>query len=220
MYTLFQRSPLFRGMLPADIDLLLQQVTAMRKTYSKGHTLVYRGDKCHSLLIILEGTVRGEMADESGKVLTIEDMNPPQALAPAFLFGENNDYPVNVTALTDVVVLQIPRESVLKMMQLSQPFLLNFLNFMSNRARFLSERLWVLSFKTLREKLGHYLLEHSRGTDVMPIRGTQQDLADYFGVARPSFARTLGELQSEGIIEVDRKEIRILDRKRLLEITR
>jgi len=106
------------------------------------------------------------------------------------------------------------------LMQLNQQFLVNFLNFMSNRAKFLSDRIWLLSFKTLREKISQYLLEQAKGKDVFELTESQQNLAEYFGVARPSFARALGEMQEEGLIKVERRRIEIINRQRLIEIIR
>jgi CRP-like cAMP-binding protein len=42
-------------------------------------------------------------------------------------------------------------------------------------------------------------------------------LADFFGVARPSLARSLSEMVQEGIISINKKEYTILDFKRLRE---
>jgi CRP-like cAMP-binding protein len=49
---------------------------------------------------------------------------------------------------------------------------------------------------------------------------TQSDLADYFGVARPSIARVVSELESEGMIETRGRSLRILDREKLAMLTR
>lgn len=220
MYEVLKQSPLFRGITIDEIEVLINTESHVLREYGKGQTIVWRGDRCDNLMIILTGCVRGEMSDYSGKVLKIEDMRPPQALAPAFLFGENNDFPVNVVATEFSSILILPRTSVLAIMQKSRIFLTNFLNFMSNRAKFLSDRIWLLSFKTLREKISQYLLEQSKGEDVVELSGSQQELADYFGVARPSFARTLGEMQAEGLILVDRRTVRLLKRDSLIYITR
>jgi CRP-like cAMP-binding protein len=48
---------------------------------------------------------------------------------------------------------------------------------------------------------------------------TQNDLAEYFGVARPSIARVIGELETEGIIITKGKTLKMLDKKRLTELT-
>jgi len=47
---------------------------------------------------------------------------------------------------------------------------------------------------------------------------SQKELAEFFGVARPSLARALGELEKEEIITVNRREIQIIDRNRLIKI--
>jgi CRP/FNR family transcriptional regulator, dissimilatory nitrate respiration regulator len=46
---------------------------------------------------------------------------------------------------------------------------------------------------------------------------TQNSLADFFGVARPSVARALGEMEEEGVLDVKAGRITILDRKRLAD---
>lgn len=218
MNEIIQLSPLFKGLSAEQIDKLFANLTFSRKKFEKGLYIVSRGDNCDNLMIILSGSVRGEMTDFSGKVLKIEDMRPPQALAPAFLFGENNEFPVDVTANEACEILIIPRRSVLELMQLEKIFLVNFLNFMSNRAKFLSDRIWLLSFKTLREKISQYLLEHAKDGNKFQLSESQQNLAEYFGVARPSFARALGEMQEEGLIKVDRRNIEIIDKQKLIDI--
>jgi len=49
---------------------------------------------------------------------------------------------------------------------------------------------------------------------------SQQEMADYFGVSRPSLARELSHMQDEGLISVDRKHIRILKKEKLKELIR
>ena len=48
---------------------------------------------------------------------------------------------------------------------------------------------------------------------------TQNELSDFFGVARPSLARTIGDLEKEGFIEAKGKNIRIIDRVGLADMT-
>ena len=50
---------------------------------------------------------------------------------------------------------------------------------------------------------------------IVKLDMTQNDLADFFGVARPSVARALGDLEEEGFIEARGKNIKILDREGL-----
>jgi len=98
--------------------------------------------------------------------------------------------------------------------------LANYLNAISNRAQFLSSKLWFLSFRTIREKVAQYLLSLTQESksDKVVISKSQGELAEFFGVTRPSLARVFSEMEQEGFITVERKEITIKNRKGLLDM--
>jgi CRP-like cAMP-binding protein len=136
------------------------------------------------------------------------------------MFSNSNKFPVDVVALVDCKILFIPKADVLRLLQSNVIILNNFLNAVSNRAHFLTNKLWFLSFKTIKEKVAHYLLSlaksETRTTIILPK--THQELAEFFGVTRPSLARVFAEMEAEGIITVNRKEISIVNRNRLMEM--
>ncbi|HAM97850.1 MAG TPA: Crp/Fnr family transcriptional regulator [Marinilabiliales bacterium] len=219
MYQRLTNSPVFKGLTPEDIEKLIKQVNYRIKNVEAGLLIAQREEECTSLTIIIQGSVRGEMLDYSGKILKVEDIYAPRPIAAAFLFGQNNFYPVDVISNEETILLVIPKESVLKLFQLSDVFLKNYLNAISNRAQFLSRRIWFLSFKTIKGKLAQYILnmaEPDKTRIVLPL--TQKDLAEFFGVTRPSLARALGEMEKDKIIEVNRKEITITNRNLLVKL--
>lgn len=219
MYTKLSNCPLFKGISPDEIEQLISNVPFQLKDYQNEAHIASRSDECKSLMILVKGSVRGEMLDYSGKVLKVEDIFAPRPIASAFLFGQNNRYPVDVIANAEVTLLNLPKESVLRLFQTNGLFLKNYLNAISNRAQFLSQRIWFLSFKTIKGKLAQYMLnlvKDNRNRIELPL--SQKELAEFFGVARPSLARALGELEKEGIINVNRREIEIIDKKKLIEI--
>ncbi|ASB51209.1 Crp/Fnr family transcriptional regulator [Alkalitalea saponilacus] len=213
------QSPLFWGTASEEeLKTLLSTVHYQVKKYDEGEVIAFSGDECKSLQIVIEGSVRGEMMDLNGKVLKIEDIVPPRPLAIAFLFGNNNRYPVTVTANEPTVILLFPKQSVIDLMQKNAGFLTSFMNAVSNRAQFISGKLKFLSFQSLRGKIAHYLLEldrHEKG--VVTLTKTQEELAELFGVARPSLSRALRELHNEGIIKAEGKNIKIIKRVVLKE---
>jgi CRP-like cAMP-binding protein len=168
--------------------------------------------------MVIEGNVRGEMMDATGRVLKIEDIGVPRPLAIAFLFGQNNRYPVTITANENSTLLVLPRASVIKLIQSSEVFLTNFMNVISNRAQFITDKLKFHSFQNLRGKLADYLLElASSKAGVIYLTKTHEELGEMFGVARPSLSRTLRELHNEGLINAEGKRIEIIDRNGLMK---
>lgn len=222
MYQKLSQSPMFRGLNPDEIKGILDRVGHSVKSFSKGQTIAQREDEVRNLCVVVEGSVKGEMVDFSGKILKIEEMYAPMPIAHAFLFGERNRFPVDVIALEDCKILFIPKPDFMRMMQQNVTILSNYLNAISNRAQFLSNKLWFLSFKTIKEKIAHYLLNISRSevrtTIVLPK--SHQELAEFFGVTRPSLARVFADLEADGIITVNRREITIMDKAKLMEMIR
>lgn len=213
------RSPLFKGLTENEIEGLLKKSGYRIRLFPAGTMIVQSGDTIMSLLIVLSGHVRGEMTDISGRVIKIEDILPPQALAVAFMFGAGGQYPVNVCANIDSEILTIDRREFLSLLMFNEKMLVNFLDVISSRALFLSERLRFLSFHTIRGKLAHYLMSlPGASTGSVIIDRSQQDLADYFGVTRPSVARALREMEDDGLIDVSRRNVIIKSGKGLSEI--
>lgn len=212
------KCPLFKGINPEELNALLKDIHYQIKKYQKGQMIAQAGDECNALMIMLKGSVKGEMMDPSGKSIKIEDIEPPKPLAVAFIFGENNTCPVNIIANNEVELFRLPKESMIKLLQKSALFLNNFMDIISNRAQFLSEKIRFLSFQTIRGKLAHYLLQIAGPVDgevILPK--SQEELATMFGVTRPSLGRAIRDMHNDGLIEAKGKSIRILDRKLLIQ---
>ena len=206
--------PIFRGLDAGQIARLLEGTSCRVREFPEGDIIAREGETVHFQHIVVSGSVKGEMIDFAGKVIKIEDILPPQPLAGAFLFGKQNRYPVNITANEPTTILSIPRDSMLKMMRGSEQVLKNFVNAISNRGQFLSGKIKFLSFSTIRGKLAQYLLELSgkQGSDTIRLPHSQSQLAELFGVARPSVGRAISELNKEGLIRTQGRKIELLNK--------
>jgi CRP-like cAMP-binding protein len=218
-YSLLSASPLFRGIDPFNIDLILAAVPHRIRKYQSGLTVAQAGEQVNSLIIVLRGIVKGLMVDYAGRVIKIEDITAPGALASAFIFGNMNKFPVNVIAVEDSEILFIDKTDFLKILMKNDTLLINFLNMISNRSQFLSEKIKFLNFKTIKGKLANFILQKLDKDGITANLGmTQNDLADFFGVTRPSIARAIGEMEKEGYIEAKGRVIRIADKAGLTDM--
>ena len=213
-------NPLFRGITPERLFADLEEISFHTRSYKKGEILAQQGAVCNRLVILTKGSVRGEMIDYSGRLIKVEDIAAPRAIAPLFLFGEENRYPVEVTANEATEVIELPKSSVLSLFRKNEQFLENYMNLSANYARTLSDKLFFMSFKTIRQKLASYLLrlyKQQQQTHITLDR-SQQELSDYFGVSRPSLARELAHMQEDGLLIADRKHITILQKEQLVRL--
>jgi CRP/FNR family transcriptional regulator, dissimilatory nitrate respiration regulator len=219
-FDLLTGSPLFRGLHAPDVGKLISMVPYRIRTFRSGSLIAQSDETVNCLMIVLSGTVKGEMTDETGRVIKIEDIPAPGALAAAFIFGNRNRFPVNVVSVTECAILCIDRSDFLKLLMTNDVVLVNFLNMISSRSQFLSEKIRFLSFRTIRGKLAQLILQSvSPGKEEVVLARTRNELAEFFGVARPSVSRAFGELEQQGYIQVSGKSITILDRKGLAGLT-
>ncbi len=205
---------------PDDADNLFpDDLKYSIKSYEKLDYLFRQGDVCDALYILMNGSVKTEMITENGNLLGIEIITAPRPLAPAFLFSDNNHFPVDVIGLENVEILRIPKDEVIRLMTINPDFMQQFLTHNANRTQFLTNRLQLLSIKTIKGKIAHFILEQIKlqGNPFI-INRNQTELAEFFGVARPSLARSLSEMIDAGIIEVNRKEYKVLDNKKLRDL--
>jgi len=197
--------------IPVDKrEQFLSEITYKVKRFEKGELIAQQGDIVNALYILLTGSVKTEMISDSGTILNIDIINAPNALAPAFLFAENNRFPVGVVALEDCETVLISKDSIMKQLTHNEEFLKGFMAFNSNRVHFLSERLKLLSTKTIKGKLAQYILVRTKDKQFTLDR-KQEELAEYFGVTRPSLSRSLSEMVDDGIISLKRKTGTVLD---------
>ena len=165
------------------------------------------------------GSVRTERLSENGNIISTEIIAAPRPIAASILFSDNNRFPFNVVALNDVEVIVIPKSEIMRMMMTNPDFMQNYLAHNANRTQFLTSRLQLLSIKTIKGKLAHYLLEQAKNTEKpFILTKNQSELAEFFSVARPSLARSLSEMVQDGIIRINKKEFTILNLNKMKEL--
>ena len=212
MFEILKLSPLFLGLNVQEITFLLNKVQHQIKHFSNNEVLAFSGDRIERAMILLEGKLKGEMVDYSGTSLKIEVLDPPQMVAPAFLFGPQSIFPVNLSALSDGKLLIIYKKDFTLLLSNDLRVLTNYLNIVSGKAQFFSHRIALLSYKTIKEKIASYLINHlNPESSSLIMNQSQKGLAEMFGVARPSLARTIRNMEEDEIIRWERNRVIILN---------
>lgn len=209
--------PVCRELSSVEKEEMLSPLEYKIKSFKKGDSIAKQGESVTFLYLLVKGSVKTEMISASGAILSIETIRASAPLAPAFLFAENNRFPVDVVAMEESEVVLIPTHEVMKELASNPAFLQNYMAFNANRTHFLSERLRFLSIKTIKGKLAQYILGKAEGTH-FSLCMNQTELAEYFGVARPSLARSLSEMIEERIIKLENREGEILNLNALKEL--
>lgn len=191
--------PLFAG---CHIEEFLQQTASRITTYQKGDPIAIQGTPCRSLMLLCAGNLSARMVNDEGKEITIEILKAPEILAPAFIYGSENLFPVTLEAETEVKIWTLSREGFLDLMEKDRNVLRNFLQHISDRSVFLSKKLNEFALQNLNERIINYLKRNGQINSI-------QEAASIMGVARPSLSRAISMLINEGIIEKDNNQYRL-----------
>lgn len=204
---------LFFGIKEEHIRQVLDTVQIRESLFHKGEILAMQDEPCNRLILLTRGSVTAEMTDPAGKIIKVEDIYAPNPLAILFLFGDNNRFPVQATAREEVEALVIPKQSVLKMLSMNEQLLKNYLDISAIYASRLSQKLHFMTFRTIRQKLALYFLRLAKEQgDTILLDRTQESLAEYFGVTRPSLSRELKKMQEDKLISMTKKQVIIHNR--------
>ncbi|MDR2917901.1 MAG: Crp/Fnr family transcriptional regulator [Tannerella sp.] len=219
---MLNKTPLFRSMKEDELNRILTELKITEAYFKKGEILAFQDEVCNRLIILLSGSVKGEMSGPSGKVVKVEDIYAPNPLAILFLFGEENHFPVQVTAREDTTALVIPKQSVLNMLRSNETLLKNYLDISANFAAKLSQKLHFMSFRTVRQKLATYIIDLSKtsGSDIVELDKTRTALAEYFGISRQSIERELTLMTKDNLISADKRIIQIKNKNKLIQLIR
>ncbi len=211
--------PLFAEIDKTEQEAFLTRLVSNKNVYEKGQTVARQGDEIKHLYLLVKGTVRTEMITQEGNLLEIEFIDAVRPLAPAFVFARNNRFPVDVITIDVCHFLLIPKDVWLSEMMRNETLLTNFLRLNSNMTVFLSQKLQMISIKSLKGKLSLFILEHTtEDRNTFTLKRNRTQLAEYFGVQRPSLSRTISELVDQGIIAIDKREVTVLKRDELRKV--
>lgn len=195
--------PLFAGLALREVEDLLERHTYGLRHYPSGSFVARQGEVCQSLYILCTGAVNATMTNKEGKQMVVEQFADWSVLAPAFLFATANRFPVNIETQRESDILVLNRATLTAMLHDSPVMMENYMREISDKLASLTRRFKEMTLASLRERVLHYLRSHT-------TYSKQQEMADRFGVARPSLNRVLQGLAAEGLIRIEHGKITLV----------
>jgi CRP/FNR family transcriptional regulator, dissimilatory nitrate respiration regulator len=210
--------PLFKGLPPVQIKQLAS--LAMYKPYKKGELIFSEGQEATGFYVLIVGRVKVAKLAPDGKeqILHILGLQEPFGEVPVFA-GER--FPANAEAMEDSKVLFLPREELINLIKKEPAVAMNMLALLSRRLRQFSSLIESLSLKGVPARLASYLLymsqrQHDLG--LLELDVPKALLANFLGTIPETLSRILAKMTQEGLIEVDGRRIKLLNRPALEEL--
>jgi len=138
--------------------------------------------------------------------------------------GTDNYYPVSATAIEPSTVCFIEIEFFLTSLKVNQDFLYQLMMFFAEELKVSERKMRNLAHMPLKGRVALALLTLDEKFGVLPdgfidLTLTKQDLASYTGATYETVFRVLNDLSEEKLVKLSGKNIGILDKQRLTEIS-
>jgi len=205
--------PFWHDLDASDRDFLCQNTT---EEYFEKEQPVHDNLGCSGLYIVKNGRLRLYMLSEDGKEITLYRLMPGDiCMLSASCVLESITFDVFVDAEEPSTCYCISGPAFASV----SDRVLAVKNFALETAlgRF-SDVMWVMQqvvFMSMDKRLAIFLLDEMAATGVDSITMTHEQIARHLGTAREVVSRMLKHMAADGILEVTRKCINIIDKKKL-----
>lgn len=170
-------------------------------------------EECHSMEILLVGDIVCLQIDEFGNEHIINYIAKSEIIAGNILFGTSPKYPLNFLARSNIMLLQINKNFMLKIFVQKPQILRQFLTIISDRAIGLGSKMKLAKRVPMRSNIMEYLHKQSllQNSRIITLPISKAELANRLGVLRTSISREFSNMAKEGLIKIhDNKTIEIL----------
>lgn len=216
-YLALQRCPIFAGMEQTEMEKSLNAFPFRIVDYARHEIYALAGAPLQYVDTVITGTLVCRMTTLHGRLVEMTRLKKGDMVAPALIFASDGAMPVSVETATKVKILRMTKDDFQKMLDKDDRLRANFIRLLSDTSVFLTKRTRMLALMTVREKVAFFLQREARNQNSLKILlpRSRQEIADSFGIQKYSLLRVLSEMEKEGSLSIDGREITLLKPDRL-----
>lgn len=175
---------------------------------SKGMTVYEQFSDCNGMDIVVNGKLMAYSLSSKGSETVVFEFNKGSIIGTNLLFGDQIKYPMNIYSSTDSKLIHISKLAVSELLK-DYHFVMKFVKSLSLNSQGMNKKIAMYTQNSLKENLINYFtaLSTEQGSRIIKLPTTKKQLADYFGVQRPSLFRELKRMKDENLISIENKAI-------------
>ena len=204
--------PSFRGLSEDQIKQIGR--IAAEKKYSKSQIIFSEGDDGNGFYIIAKGRVKVFKVSPEGKEHILHIVGPGETFGQVAVYA-GRSFPASSEAITKSHLLFIPRAAFAKLIAHNPSLAMSMLAVLSVRLREFTIQIENLSLKEVPGRLASYIIylaDEQETGDHVSLQISKGQLASLLGTIPETLSRIFTKMNSQNLIEVSGKEIKLLDR--------
>lgn len=212
---LLPHTPIFAGVDMDEISLLLNCLTAEKKSFPKNAYIFRTGDRITSVGLVLSGSVLLVQEDLWGRRNIIAKQTQGDIFAETFAASPDMAINLNIIANEDCDILFLKINQILTTCPSACPHhikvMRNLVSILAKKVLVFNEKVTHMSRKTTKEKLMSYLSAESQRQNSLEfdIPYDRQQLADFLCVERAAMSVELSKLQKQGVLQCQKNHFKL-----------
>lgn len=190
------------------------------RKYNAGTIMNYSGNNCTGVQIIKSGRARVFISSPDGRAITLYRLlDRDVCMLSAGCMLKNLNFGVNLEAETDCEAVVIDGNAYQQISEENVAVKDFTLAIVSSK---FSEVMWLLEhlvFSNVGKRLASSLMDQKYLLESSSLSITHEKLATELGTAREVVTRLLKQFQLDGLVELSRGKIKILDDKGLMQLS-
>lgn len=214
------QAPCFQMLSQEEADLVKASKTQV--LFRKGDNLTKQGAFASYALFVINGLARQYMEGEGGKSFNLRIIKPGEFVGLSAVFTKNT-FNYSSVALTDCQVFLVEKETIASVIRQNGQFGFNMIKRYCEQNANLFETLKTVLYKQMNGRMAGTLLYidslKGENPEIFQLL-SRKDLADFAGISTESAVKLLKSFEKDGLIELQEKDIVIVEPKELLEISK
>jgi len=187
----------------------------------KGEYVYETGDRSNSIYLVAKGVIKCYKIDSNGKELITELVNEDNFLGFTPL-QNHSPHMESAMVVKDATMYSITKSILRELLGKNQNISIELMNVITDNVYKVKEQLLQMAYSSVRRKTAQTLLHFADtvGSDAQQpsIRISRSDLASVAGIATESLIRMLSNFKKEALIDINGREITILNKESLESI--
>ena len=218
--------PRYLSVLPLFTDLSRSELERLAlgcqlRRLSRGDTVFRVGEPCEEFHVTVTGQIKLFAISPAGQEKVIELVGPGNSFAEALMFT-GKPYIINAQALTDTLLLTVTKQAVVGEIERDPRFAMRMLAGISRRLHGLVHDVEAYALHSGMQRVIGYLLRDQIAEDcvsgeviTVSLPVSKATIASRLSLTPEYFSRVLHELEAAGLVRIDKRDVHILDVKRL-----
>lgn len=207
---------LFDQISSQDCRKMYGCLEVVRRTYKTGERIYTFQENQGQIGIMESGSAWVQRIDIEGNSVMLDHLDMGEIFGEVIAFSRQYGDQFQVVCERNCTVAYMPYKKMImpcgKLCACHQRMIENLLAIISEKAQNLSERIEVISNRTIRNKLLYYfqIQAAKEGKKSFSIPFSVSTLAEYLCVDRSAMTREIGKMKVDGLVDMNRRNVTLL----------